>query len=403
MTDPTVPDLTPGERQRVLTEGRRRVRNRQRAGIAAGLLALLAVLLPMAFMLGSGRDNSKQVFVGGRGTSTSAAPSTSTGATSGVASATVSPTTVPRSTSTKTVPPRTSAKTVPPPTAPSTTAVPEVSAVQTIVPDAATKAALRQAFLTYKGLQSNEIEPEPAGNVYVAHVAAAKTYWATAQYTPSAAMTFQHSVNMQDGGNFGIFTRWDGGTWKMIALGAAPCGAWGVVPNDVQRAWGIPAPTMAGCDRQVPPAAGLLVDADYFLVPTGWTVTPVQGLGGSASYGTIVAPNGGGRIDIEENGGSFGPGGFYNADGTPNLDSATTKALVGCTPTSWQHLDTATVVFTCAATAAGFDVSGIVRIEPKIVPATMLKVTMPPADRDLAATIVDFERSSPVGMGFASN
>lgn len=208
MTDPIVPNLTPDERHQVLTEGRRRVRRRQRAGIAAGALVLLAVLLPVAFMLGSSRDNSKQVLVGGHGTSTSPAPSTSTSTTSGVTSPTSSPSTTTNA--------------VPSPTLPPTTTAPKVPTVKTIVPDQATKDALRQAFLDYKNMKSDEIGPDAQGTVYVAHVADINTWWATAFYTPTAAMTFQHAVNMQDDGGQGIFTRWDDGQWHMVAAGGAP-------------------------------------------------------------------------------------------------------------------------------------------------------------------------------------
>lgn len=387
MTDPTVPNLTPDERQQVLAEGRRRVRNRQRVGIAAGALVLLAVLLPMAFMLGSSHDDSKKVLVGGNGSTTSTAPST------------LSTTTAPPTP----VAPSSTMNTAPSSTAPQTTAAPVALAVQTIVPDQATKDALRQAFLDYKHMKSDEIEPDPARNsVSVAYVPAVHTWWATAIYTPTAAMTFQHSVNMQDDGGQGIFSRWDDGQWHMIAAGGAPCMAWGVIPNDVLRAWNTPESNQSFCDVSVPPtgASQTVVDADYYLVPIGWHVTPLSNVGGPKWSGTMTDPTSSARIDVETvEGWGNGPGGLLNADGSANLDSAAANAMTGCAPTSWVHLDQSSVTFACAATPDGLEVRGLFMIGSTSFPTKMVKVTMPPADHDLATAIMNFQHSWRVGPG----
>lgn len=380
MTDPIIPDLTPEERRSVLADGRRRVRNRQRFTIAAGAVALVVLLLPVAFVLRSGHDDSRRVQVGDNGPTTTSAPSTTTAAV------------------TTTFLPTTSTSTAPASTVPPTTAVPEVPTVQTIVPDADTEAALRQAFLDYKGMQSDEIGPDALGTVYVAHVPGVNTWWAAARYTVTEAVTPQHAVNMQDDGREGLFTRWDDGTWRMLAPGGVPCRAWGLIPDDVLEAWGyLPAPEEY-CHAVVPPAGAgaVTVDADYLLVPHGWAVTPLWSGGGPGSYATIVDPASRGRIDFMQNGGSNGPGGLHNPDGSANLDSPAAKAMTNCEPTTWVHLDAGTVSFTCPATADGLEVQGLVQIGFSPEGASMLKVTLPPADHTRALAIIDFQNRAHV-------
>jgi hypothetical protein len=369
-----LPELTPERRQRILDRGRARVRrNRRIVGATVAVLVLVAVALPV--VLSSGHDH-QGLDVAGRPHPTAATPSTEV-ATTSTSTAVAAPTT------------------------PAPTTSSSATAPRSLVADGSVKAALREAFLTAKGLQPDEIASAPtAGSVYYAYAPATQTYWGMAEFTPTASMTFQHSVNMQDGGDEGIFARSSGGSWRMLSIAQIPWPCPGWFPPDIERVWAL---AMApGCDSPEVPVGGpldLVLGADYYLYPAGWTVTPLTNFGGPASFASAIDPASGARIDYEINAGSLG--GLYNADGTPNVDDPNggARTAARCPVTQSAKIDSATVSFTCAPTASGLPVEGIVYLGPIGSGVITLTITLPSRDQAVAATMIAWFEGSVAGHG----
>ncbi len=361
-----VPELTPERRQRILDRGQARVRRNRRRLVGAAMTMLVVVVVATSLTLSAQTDHQGLDVAGTphatADTSTTEAPTSST-------STTIAPTTT---------------------EAPTTTVAP--SAPRSLVADDSVKAALREAFLAIKGLQSDEIEPAPkAGSVYYAFAPATQTYWAMAEFTPTASMTFQHGVNMQDGGDEGVFARSRSGSWRAVSVGQIPWPCPGWVPPDVEKAWDL---TMSpGCDRAPVPVGGpldLQLGADYYLYPAGWTVTPLTNFGGPASFGSAVDAAGGARIDFEVNGGSMGEHGFYNPDGSPQLDDpvGAARQQPRCPVTQWTKIDSSTLGFTCARTTSGFVVQGRVVVGSEPEGAATITITLPASDQAMADTML---------------
>lgn len=115
-------------------------------------------------------------------------------------------------------------------------------------------AQLVSAFAAGQHLRSSDVARTKPGSVYYAFMPSTVTYWAVADFVPSAqAITQSHEaadggplVQFQDGP--WIFSRPQGGAWKLTTDtgGTGPCP--GQVPGPVLAAWGmrIPAVCSAG-------------------------------------------------------------------------------------------------------------------------------------------------------------
>ena len=97
---------------------------------------------------------------------------------------------------------------------------------------------LLYAFASLKKTPTREFTGPVAGTLYYAYVPASGSYWAIAQFEPSAQATFQTKVNMQDGGNIGVFMRRAGTPWH-VALGGIPFPCPGAIPQNVLALWSI--------------------------------------------------------------------------------------------------------------------------------------------------------------------
>jgi hypothetical protein len=100
------------------------------------------------------------------------------------------------------------------------------------------RAALLAVFAADKQLpESYFTGPEP-GTLYYAYVPSTATYWALAHFGITSAASSQAGVDMQDGGDAGVFTRPAGGAWRMTLAGEPfPCP--GQIPDAVLAVWGL--------------------------------------------------------------------------------------------------------------------------------------------------------------------
>jgi len=101
-------------------------------------------------------------------------------------------------------------------------------------------AALEAAYSSYTQVPSADIAGAEPGSAHEAWDPATRTFWATAKFspTPSAA---QYAAAFQDGGDIGIFTRSQSGSWTMTRAGGEPFPCPVDFPADVQAVWGFTA------------------------------------------------------------------------------------------------------------------------------------------------------------------
>jgi hypothetical protein len=83
--------------------------------------------------------------------------------------------------------------------------------------------------------------------VYYAYDPATDTYWALAEFEPSATASFNVQVNFQDGGGIGMFRKAVSGDWQ-AQLGSVPpwCAESQFFPLPVLAAWSMPTSKPAG-------------------------------------------------------------------------------------------------------------------------------------------------------------
>ena len=288
MSDRPLPqgELSPERRARIFEQGRARRRQRQLTRGAVALTLAVVVLVPLGLSLSrrhpqtiksTGNDNLFTV-----------------------------PTTVPGPVTTRppvtTVPPPASTSTTLPPsttTTPSTTPAVAPDATRVVGLDTPTLVELARVFAAAKGYSPDEIDTTTFGNPRGAYAPITQSSWAMVSFQGTKAMTFQHGVDMQDGGNIGIFARPDGGAWRLTRLAGEPypCHA---LPPDVEQVWRYE-PTTQWCgqvlDVPVGGSMNLVLGADGFLYPAGWTVTHLHQVG-SLVEASAADPHGSGRITV---------------------------------------------------------------------------------------------------------
>jgi hypothetical protein len=134
------------------------------------------------------------------------------------------------------------------PTASSTPAGSAVSAaVRNLTVTGATRSSLTTAFAAFKGIPQSDIAGTRPSSVYYAFDPAADTYWALAEFTPTTTAPQDVTVNFQDGGNIGLFTKVGANPWQ-VRLGGIPpeCNELKFYPQVVLAAWSLPtSPTVA--------------------------------------------------------------------------------------------------------------------------------------------------------------
>ncbi len=111
---------------------------------------------------------------------------------------------------------------------------------------ATTAEKLRRAFAAFYHIAPREVGAVVAGSLHVASVPAQRSFWATAEFPPSADVTPRVAADFQDGGDIGIFRGGNGGSWQMTGVGGEPFPCPARVPSDVLAAWGLAPSPMCG-------------------------------------------------------------------------------------------------------------------------------------------------------------
>ena len=106
------------------------------------------------------------------------------------------------------------------------------------------RAQLLAAFAAAKGISRSDISQIVPGSQYYGQLTADGTYWALAQFTPSAQASEQTKVDFQDGAGLGIFTRKADAAWT-VTIGHIPFPCRGDLPSALLRLWGLSLAT--GC------------------------------------------------------------------------------------------------------------------------------------------------------------
>lgn len=132
-----------------------------------------------------------------------------------------------------------------PATTTSTSSAAASAAVQNLVATAAIKSALTAAYVAHNGLPAAEVAGTAPNSVYYAYLPSTSTYWAIANFLPTATASQNTDVAMQDDGCCGIFTMTSGGSWTYAAgfLGG-PCT--GQIPAALEELWHLTPPVNCG-------------------------------------------------------------------------------------------------------------------------------------------------------------
>jgi hypothetical protein len=113
-----------------------------------------------------------------------------------------------------------------------------VPAAENLTADGTLNSELLATFAAYKQLPESFFTGPLRGTLYYGYLTSTRTYWALANFSLTPAASVQASVNMQDGGDIGIFTRQSGEPWKMT-LGSIPFPCPGVLPSAIMTLWGL--------------------------------------------------------------------------------------------------------------------------------------------------------------------
>jgi hypothetical protein len=112
---------------------------------------------------------------------------------------------------------------------------------QNLVASPALKAQLLAAYLAQKGFQPSWVTGPDAGSVYYGFLPSTNTYWAMATFSLAPGAPQQANVNMQDGGNIGIYTAVSGQPWT-VRFGTVPFPCPGALPQALMSVWDITPP-----------------------------------------------------------------------------------------------------------------------------------------------------------------
>jgi len=122
--------------------------------------------------------------------------------------------------------------------APSATAT--GTGAQNLVASSNLKSALLAAFAGDKGLPQNDLTGPLPGTLYYG-ISASGEYWAVAHFGLTSSAPFQAQVDMQDGGDIGVFSRQGDQAWA-VRLGGEPFPCPGELPADLMQVWGLTSP-----------------------------------------------------------------------------------------------------------------------------------------------------------------
>jgi hypothetical protein len=113
--------------------------------------------------------------------------------------------------------------------------------VQNLVASNSVQTQLINAFAAYKQIPISEMTGIQQGTLYYAYDPSTSTYWAMAIFNVSAAAAQSVQVDLQDGGDMGMFKMTDGGVWQVERGGVPPVCSYGpFFPAAVLAAWALP-------------------------------------------------------------------------------------------------------------------------------------------------------------------
>jgi hypothetical protein len=140
--------------------------------------------------------------------------------------------------------PASSASTSPAATPAST---PSADAIENLVADNTVRSQLTSAYVAYMHISPADVAGFLPNSIYYAYDPAKDAYWALATFVPSKTAPLRVLVNFQDGGNIGIFTRAESGTWQVKQAGIPPvCNLLRFFPRNVLTTWSMPTEVPAG-------------------------------------------------------------------------------------------------------------------------------------------------------------
>ncbi len=156
--------------------------------------------------------------------------------------AVLTPTVTPTPSATASTPGPTPAPSTSPPTSPPTGGPGPASAgAQNLPIPSDVRAQLRTVFLASTKLPASQVTGPVAGSVYYGYLPATDTYWAVARFEPNATASQQTGIDMQDGGNRGVFHRRAGQPWQVGDGGVGfPC--YGYLPAAMYSVWNLQLP-----------------------------------------------------------------------------------------------------------------------------------------------------------------
>ena len=141
------------------------------------------------------------------------------------------------------------------------------SGAQNLVASSTVKAALLTAFAAEKGLPASELTGPVPGSLYYG-ISGSGTYWAVAHFGLTSSAPFQAQVDMQDGGNTGVFSRQGGQAWT-TRIGGEPFPCPGQLPADLMAVWGITSPGVCDALSATSPARAQATAANALDLPAG--------------------------------------------------------------------------------------------------------------------------------------
>jgi hypothetical protein len=140
------------------------------------------------------------------------------------------------------------------------------SGAQNLVASSTVKAALLAAFAAEKGLPTGELTGPLPGSLY--YGVSGSTYWAFAHFGLTSSAPVQAQVDMQDGGDIGVFSHQGGQAWT-TRIGGEPFPCPGELPADLMAVWGITSPGGCGVLTATSPAKAQATAGNALDVPAG--------------------------------------------------------------------------------------------------------------------------------------
>lgn len=139
---------------------------------------------------------------------------------------------------------------------------------QNLVANSELQAALLAAYAAEKGLPQDEVTGPLSGTLYYGIDNTTRTYWAVAQFGLTSSASFDAEVNMQDGGNIGVFSRQGNQPWT-ARIGGIPFPCPGELPAGLMSVWGMTSPGICDVVNASSPASAQVTSADVLDMPAG--------------------------------------------------------------------------------------------------------------------------------------